>query len=343
MIELNVESDDNVMDSLEEQVSIFMTKLCEGVVGCHVKCDSDGLITSTNLSVKDNIYNFQDIVGEDFDEFLTHVKFINKNGEEVRLVDCDYFEDEDVMQCVKYFMSDEIKRRVAQVTISREEYLKALLLDDVEDSLTSLIVSKIDGENDDIEYEDSLYADVDCADVAMAASPAFVESYIDDLKFRIATAIKGLAKFEDSEVAKANIVQLKKLLEQVNVAAPKEIVPEGSFDYFYDVIRNVVSEMRYVDFVNIGELTKLVLQKTNGYTYTLDEVAKELYDDIDEYTISNDRKKLFEIVKKYPGIINKNGIPYTMEDVCSYVELVSMFGFQDDKSTQMTDSDIKQI
>lgn len=313
---------------IETKVESIMREFTAFLGGGHVECDADGLITSISVPVNKYSDSWEIAVGESIDDFLGGLKYINAEGEEVELDLGDYTE-EDFLQCVKHFMGAEAVRRAELAHVSRDEYLAALLSEDVKTSIAGIIRDKSEDEIE-IDYENSLYAGIEWVDVAMTATPAFRENYIKSLSSQIGGAIELLTECYDDEIAAINIERLQELAEKINEATPEEILPEESFEDFYERMKNYQTDYLYSDLIDMDAFHNNLVSECQQYTYTLPEVATVIFKDseTDSYTIDHDKETLHEIVEAHPTQISKDGVPYSAEEIDTLVELASSIGWE---------------
>ena len=313
---------------LESKVESIMREFTSLLGGCHIECDAAGLITKVSIPVDKYSDSWETVIGSSIDEFLEGVKYINSEGEEVEL-DLDSYTEEDFLQCVKYFMGAEAIRRAELVHVSRDEYLAALLSGDVKSSIEEMIKDKSETERE-ISYEDSLYADLEWSDVAKAVTPAFREMYIKMLSSQISTAIELLTECSEDDIAALNIERLEELEEKISEVSPEEILPEEAFEDFYASMKDYQADYSYGDLIGMDSFYGNLISECQQYTYTLPEVAKNVFEnsDTDSYTLDADKETLHKLVETHPTQISKDGVPYTPDEIDTMVELASVVGWE---------------
>lgn len=312
---------------IETKVESIMRDFTSLLGGCHVECDADGLITSMSVTADNKSDSWEVAVGETIDDFLDGIKYVNAEGEEVEF-DIENYTEDDFLECVKYLMGPEVARRTDLLHVSRDEYLAALLSEDVKTSVAVMLRDKAE-DGKEIEYEDSLYAALEWEDVARKATPAFREKYIDNLSLQISGTIELLEECSEDEIAGLNIAKLEELAEKIENATPEEILPEESFEDFYIRMRDYQTDYSYAELVDMDAVYDSLVAECQQYTYTLPEVAVTVFEnsETDSYTVEADKAKLHEIVEAHPMQISKDGIPYEDYEIDLLVEKANAIGW----------------
>ena len=311
-------------------VQMLMNRLATWESGMHIKCNEDGLITNVSIALDESSDAWYDSVEDlDITGFLACLEYVNDKGENDFFIENDFVEEE-FLQCVKYFMRDEVNRRADLMHISRDEYLQAMLSGNVSSHLKKLVTDKSDF-NLDFDYDNSLSAEVEWDDIARAATPDFRKRHIVMVRDQI-IGIREVLEEECSEyeVAALNIEKLKELDSALEAAAPEEIVPDHALQTCYEIVREYGTEFSYYDLLDKDAFYDNLVAECQQYTYTLPEVATVIFKDseTDSYTIDHDKETLHEIVEAHPTQISKDGVPYSAEEIDTLVELASSIGWE---------------
>ena len=310
----------------ENKIYNIMERALESFLGAHIEIDENGLIEDTYVCVDNFSDSWEHAIGDTIEEFLNFLEYKNTKGEKVTF-ESDGYTEEEFKECIRYYLNDELNRRIfLYVDISREEFLSLLVSSgEFKDNFEKFIREKYEGK---IEYEDSILSDVKYVDVAKAAPPAFIDYYVDSIKNEINILINDLSKFNDSEIANTNIAKLNDLLEQITNALKEDIIPENVLEDFYDKMRDYGEDYYYIDLIDKNTFYENIIKNCQEYTYDLPEVVCAYFEKmgIDNYTINVDKSKLYQLISDYPNQICKDGASYTIEDVDTFVDLASNVG-----------------